>query len=382
MAVTNELITHLDFQALLDGMGQGILIFDQEDNLILDNLAARRLLGNNMARIRRKGWRFCATLLDAEKAPDAPETDAIRAQAIKETQPIHFQTALDGVFLPGWLSAIYLQTGEVLTQLCLDVTDWSALTELMNIFRSEARQAITATRGHTELITQMAQNRTKSMTADQLAGRVMGFSELVTSHMHRLEMLIDLLYRWEIILTGKLPEDINKHIQRLELADWLEDYLEGLVEHSRVDPDIGLIDYRDRLTINVADGLYVSASPYHLGTIIRDLLRNAVLYTPDDSPIILQAVPLSNSPYVRIDIIDRGCGIRDKERDKVFAPFQRAMQPQVISQFGYGLSLFLSRMELEAMRGSITFNSEEGVGSVFSVMLRAWDADHDAEAEG
>jgi signal transduction histidine kinase len=56
----------------------------------------------------------------------------------------------------------------------------------------------------------------------------------------------------------------------------------------------------------------------------------------------------------------------------VFKPFARARQPQIISEFGYGLSLYLCKMELAAMGGQIWFSGEDGVGTTFSVMLPAW----------
>jgi signal transduction histidine kinase len=326
-----------------------------------------------MAHLRQEGWQALASLLDAGRQPHEPGIDALREQALQEPQPIRFYTKIEEASLPGWISAVSLNTGEALTQVCLEQPDWNAFNELMDVFRTEARQAITATRGHAELLSQISMNRPKSMTIEQLAGRILGFSEIMTSHMYRLEMLLDLLQRWEIILTGKIEEEVTQRVRRIELAEWIEDYLETLLDHSLVDPEIGVVDYRERLVINIAEDLYVEASPQHLGAILRDLLRNAVLYTPDSSPIILQAVPLPDSPFIRIDVIDRGCGVREKERATIFQPFKRAMQPQVLSQFGYGLSLFLSKAEMEAMGGGVDFKSEEGVGSVFSLKLPIWD---------
>ncbi|RPI96291.1 MAG: ATP-binding protein, partial [Chloroflexi bacterium] len=40
--------------------------------------------------------------------------------------------------------------------------------------------------------------------------------------------------------------------------------------------------------------------------------------------------------------------------------------------FGYGLSLYLVKMEIEAMGGKIWFTSEERVGSTFSFKLQLW----------
>jgi signal transduction histidine kinase len=67
--------------------------------------------------------------------------------------------------------------------------------------------------------------------------------------------------------------------------------------------------------------------------------------------------------------VDQGYGIREKESGRIFAPFLRSRQPQVIAEFGYGLSLYLAKTEIEAMGGRMWFTSEEGVGSTFSFKL-------------
>ena len=47
----------LNTQAMLDGLGQGVLIFDSADHLVLDNLAARTILGSDLKLIRAEGWK-------------------------------------------------------------------------------------------------------------------------------------------------------------------------------------------------------------------------------------------------------------------------------------------------------------------------------------
>ena len=60
------------------------------------------------------------------------------------------------------------------------------------------------------------------------------------------------------------------------------------------------------------------------------------------------------------------------ESERVFLPFTRSRQPQMMGEFGYGLSLYLCKNEVEAMNGRIWFESEEGVGTTFSIKLPAW----------
>ena len=60
MSNLKETQTSLDFRAVLDGLGQGVLLFDSEEHLVLDNLAARSILGPNLTLVRSEGWPACA----------------------------------------------------------------------------------------------------------------------------------------------------------------------------------------------------------------------------------------------------------------------------------------------------------------------------------
>jgi signal transduction histidine kinase len=158
---------------------------------------------------------------------------------------------------------------------------------------------------------------------------------------------------------------------RVNLADFVEDFLEELVDEALIDPS-RTDDLRDRLSLQIPGNLQIAASGSHLANILRDLLRNAVLYSPEGTAITLRAARMQQGNAVQIDVIDEGYGIRAKESDRIFAPFQRARQPQIIGEFGYGLSLYLAKAEVEAMGGRIWYESEEGVGSMFSVKLPIW----------
>ncbi len=45
-----------DIQVVLDGLGQGVLIFSNDGRLVLDNLAARTILSTDINVIRDEGW--------------------------------------------------------------------------------------------------------------------------------------------------------------------------------------------------------------------------------------------------------------------------------------------------------------------------------------
>jgi signal transduction histidine kinase len=229
--------------------------------------------------------------------------------------------------------------------------------------------SITSTRGHAELIKQVITRRTAATTVEQLAKQVSGFAGIMAIHMYRLELLMDMLQRLEDIRTGHLAAVIRNNRRAIELAIFLEDFLEEIMESPLIeapDPDV---DYRDRIQVDVPDSVDVLVSKEHLTYIFRDLLRNSIMYSEPGTPITMRATMTPKARSVQIDIQDAGYGIREKEAGRVFAPFQRARQPQILAEFGYGLSLYLVKMEIEAMGGKIWFASEEGVGTTFSFKL-------------
>jgi signal transduction histidine kinase len=96
------------------------------------------------------------------------------------------------------------------------------------------------------------------------------------------------------------------------------------------------------------------------------------MYSEEGTPIKIRASATQGGDKVQLEIIDQGYGIREKEVDRVFKPFQRARQPQIIREFGYGLSLYLAKTNIETMNGKIWFESEEGVGTTFFLLFPAY----------
>lgn len=376
-----DLDKQLDSQAILDGLGQGVLIFDGTGRLVLDNLAARTMLGTDLKLIRSEGWTAAAVLFNSGQ-PDPNETiDAVRKRSLESARPVRFHTYRSGEYIPCWAAAVHGKTGDVYTMITVDAPDWSIINDLIGRFRSEVKDAVESTQGHINLVNQSIKRMKPTDTVDQLIKRISGFNKLIATHMYRTGLLMDLLGRLEALRTGMLLTSVRAGRERVVLADFVEDFIEELDETALIDPESEQQDYRARLLMDIPADVLVLASPNHLSVILRDLLRNAIMYSIKATPVKIAATVQGQS--VQIDVIDEGYGIRAREAEKVFQPFQRARQPQIIAEFGYGLSLYLCKHEVEAMNGGIWFKSEEAVGSTFSIKLPAWydDPSSDSSSE-
>ena len=97
------------------------------------------------------------------------------------------------------------------------------------------------------------------------------------------------------------------------------------------------------------------------------MTENALRYSPPGKPPLLTASALGDR--VELRVIDRGPGIPEKERDRVFVPFQRLGDTD--NTTGVGLGLALSRGFTEAMGGTLTAEDTPGGGLTMAMSLPA-----------
>ena len=128
--------------------------------------------------------------------------------------------------------------------------------------------------------------------------------------------------------------------------------------------------YADAFVFEGAGGQEVWADRYRIGQVLRNLLTNAVKYSPEGTPIELRAVPGEAAGSVRIEVIDHGPGIHPDDVERVFEKFGRGRGPEGRAP-GLGLGLYLSRRILRAHGSDLTVGAATGGGSVFSFELRS-----------
>jgi len=121
------------------------------------------------------------------------------------------------------------------------------------------------------------------------------------------------------------------------------------------------------VSVHVPDGLPpAEADPEFAGQVIKQILENAVKYSPEDAPITVSA-ELQNGKIV-VAIADRGPGLEDHERALVFDKFFRGRQHR-FSTKGTGMGLAIAKGIVEAHGERIWVESEPGQGSAFHFSL-------------
>lgn len=120
----------------------------------------------------------------------------------------------------------------------------------------------------------------------------------------------------------------------------------------------------------------------HARQMLINFLTNAIKYTPDGGTITVTAQRLAGN-RVKVSVADTGIGIPAAQRDKVFAAFERVDDSYALAQKGTGLGMPLTRRLAEVNGGNVDFESTEGQGSTFFLVLPAVEiaaADEGSEA--
>lgn len=106
----------------------------------------------------------------------------------------------------------------------------------------------------------------------------------------------------------------------------------------------------------------VVADPDRLLDVLGNLVSNAVKYTNHGSVVIKTLQP--NDSLVRLEVVDTGPGISEKEQNKLFKKFYR-VESHVGKTIGTGLGLYISKLLIKQFNGQIGMESEVGKGSTF-----------------
>lgn len=128
-----------------------------------------------------------------------------------------------------------------------------------------------------------------------------------------------------------------------------------------------------RLRVDIAQALSEMVSDQRrVEQILGNLISNAVKFTPPGGEVVISASSVEDT--VELAVEDNGIGIPEEEQERVFETFRTSDRH---TRRGAGLGLALVRSLMELMGGSVTLQSESGVGTRVSCRFIALDADFD-----
>jgi signal transduction histidine kinase len=220
--------------------------------------------------------------------------------------------------------------------------------------------------------------RSFNHAADRIARLVNAQRTMLASASHelrsplaRIRMAIELLPHdvrpeLQVRLTHDIAE-LDTLIGELLLASRL-DTLEHLEHTEEIDLLALLAEEGARSTAEVSGTpVCIQGDPRMLRRLLRNLFENAQRYAAG-SPIEASVVPLHPSG-ARLCIADRGPGVPEQERERIFAPFYRPSGMRERGDGGVGLGLALVRQIARHHGGDVRCVPRQGGGTCFEVTL-------------
>ncbi|OGA47804.1 MAG: hypothetical protein A3G25_05715 [Betaproteobacteria bacterium RIFCSPLOWO2_12_FULL_63_13] len=115
--------------------------------------------------------------------------------------------------------------------------------------------------------------------------------------------------------------------------------------------------------------IMVRADRDALALALRNLLDNAMKYSPESSPVRVAVTAINGT--VAVAIADQGPGVSAHERRDIFRRFTRGAAARTLNVKGTGIGLTMANEIVKAHGGRLELESEPGRGSTFTMVLPA-----------
>ena len=123
------------------------------------------------------------------------------------------------------------------------------------------------------------------------------------------------------------------------------------------------------LQAEISDGVFVKGDESQMAVLVRNLVENAMRYTPEGGRVSVVVHQEGGSAIVRVS--DNGIGIPLEAQARVFERFYRVDRARSRDRGGTGLGLAIVKHVAELHGGTVQLDSELGRGSIFTALVPA-----------
>ncbi len=337
---------------IIHALDEGIIMQDLDGRVVLENSAARKLIGS-----RKDFWESeIGSLFNAYR--DVTEVDS---ELVPLGEPTRIQ--VNNLIIGAQVAAVADTQGNRLGSMIIlrDVTRDALSERLKDQFITgishELRTPMQVIKGMSEVLL--------GQPADAPPNR--RFLETLSRNVDILDrMIVELL---DISEMSAAAFAIRR--DPLNLEDMIWQVVRG------IGPEAKKAKLEIRVMVRDADALQANGDDQRLRWALGHLVQNAIRYNESGGYVTVMA-GLSGDKQIAIQVLDSGVGISKKDLPHIFDRFYRG-EPRtrggkLLDPRGLGQGLFVARTVAEAHGGYLTVNSEVHQGSVFTMVLPVADA--------
>ncbi len=330
---------------ILENIQEGLMVMDKDQDVLLINPAARRILGGeeditnvNILHFTRKQ----EILNQIDKAFERRKSKHfdITDETTGKTYRYHLSFVTEEAFGTG---------GEGLLVLISDVTDIADAERMRKDFAAnvshELKTPLTSIDGYAQLIA-------NGMTAGEEETR--GYAQRITTEADRLMGLLN-----DTLALSELEHiAMDEKTRSMELSKIAEEAAASLKKQAE----------KKGVTLSVEGGATLTANENRMKQLLLNLCENAIKYNKEGGSVDVLLSEDQKNAY--IEVKDTGIGIPPEEQARVFERFYRAKNSGGATVQGTGLGLAIAKHIAQLYGGSISVHSKLGEGSAFNVTLK------------
>ncbi len=348
-------------EIILQGVADGIIVYDKDSRIIYANEAAARMTGYTsvedlqQSRPLEPTRRFEITDEQGRPFPLDRLTHKRVLAGEREAQAIIGYTQKAGGLPERWSlvtsSPVYNEQGEILFVITIthDITERVLAErrkdEFISMASHELKTPVTSLKGFTYVL----QRRLRKQGDEQ-----------ALHYLGRMDAQLDKLTK----LVGDLLDLSRMQVGKLDLQHTPVD-LDALIAETVENVQAATLTHR--ITIEGATRAQVFGDEDRLAQVFINLLTNAIKYSPQANRVEVHLAREQACAIVRVQ--DFGIGIDDVHQQKIFERFYQVTDPEEKTYPGLGIGLHISKTIVERHQGCIEVRSRKGQGATFSVFL-------------
>ena len=340
-------------EAVLMSIANGVVVCDNNDNVVLINNHAHKLLeldDEQILNIKIQDYvdtegNFCFK----DKIEEFKDTPL----EVMENKPLEFNIQVDKRVIKSFISPMFTRNKDYVGYIIvlIDMTKEAEMDAMRSTFISnvshELRTPVTVLRSYIDTLYNYG-NEFDYDTQKEFIGTI-------NQEIIRLQgMVNDILDFSRMEANAQMEKSLNSVY---EVVDTCVSQVQALTKERNL-----------KITVTKDDGIPEFLFNYDgIERALTNLLSNAIKYSPDNGEIKVNLTKIDNN--AEITVTDQGCGIAPEFQKKIFDRFYR-VENNIHTVKGTGLGLHLVKQTIEKYHnGKVFVNSAVGHGSTFGIIL-------------